>query len=88
MVILILQICILYLNEKVIPFNNERYAKWCRMYIVYHIYFENIWYHFTEFNMVQKLKYTNKVGVKSWQLFGQNKIRRWGEAKYFYDTGS
>ena len=28
-----------------------------RMYTVFQIYFENIQHHFTEFNMVQKLKY-------------------------------
>ena len=33
------------------------------MYTALHIYFENIQYYFTEFNMVQKFKYTNKVGV-------------------------
>ena len=44
------------------------------MVTVFHIYFENIHCYFTEFNIVQKLKYTNKVGVTSWQLFGQNKI--------------
>ena len=44
------------------------------MYTVFHIYFENTQYYFTEFNMVQRLKYTNKLGVTSWQLFGQNKI--------------
>ena len=42
---------------------------------VFHIYFENIQYYFAEFNMVQKLKYTNKIGVTSLQHFGQNKIR-------------
>ena len=36
------------------------------MYTVFHIYFENIQYYFTEFNMVQNLKYANKVGVTSW----------------------
>ena len=36
------------------------------MYAVFHIYFENIQYHLTEFNMVQKLKYKNKVLVTSW----------------------
>ena len=45
------------------------------MYTEFHVYFENIRYYFTEFNMVQKLKYTNKIGVTSWQHFGQNKIR-------------
>ena len=45
------------------------------MHTVFRIYFENIQYDFTEFNMVQKLKYTNIVGVISWQIFGQNKIR-------------
>ena len=44
------------------------------MYTVFHIYFDNIQYYNTEFNMVQKLKYTNKVGATSWQYFGQNKI--------------
>ena len=45
------------------------------MCTVCHIYFENIQYYFTEFNMVQKLKYTIKVGVTPWQFIGQNKIR-------------
>ena len=44
------------------------------MYTVLHIYFEHIQYYFMEFYMVQKLKYTNKVGVTSWQLFEQYKI--------------
>ena len=37
----------------------------CRMYTIFYIYLENIQYCFTEFNMVQKLKYTNKVGEAS-----------------------
>ena len=37
----------------------------CRMYTVFHIYFENIQYFFREIRMVQKLKYTNKVAVTS-----------------------
>ena len=45
------------------------------MYTIFHIYFENIQYYFLEFNMVQKLKYINKVGVTSSELFGQNKIK-------------
>ena len=36
------------------------------MYTLFYIYFENIQYYFTECDMVQKLKYTNKVGVTSW----------------------
>ena len=36
-----------------------------RSYTVFHIYFENVHYYFTELNMVQKPKYTNKVGVTS-----------------------
>ena len=36
-----------------------------RMFTVLHIYFENTRYYFTEINMVQKLKYTNKVDVIS-----------------------
>ena len=32
---------------------------------VHCVHFENIHYYFTEFNMVQKLKYRNKVGVTS-----------------------
>ena len=35
------------------------------MYTVFHVYFENIQYYFAEFNMVQKFKYTNKIGVTS-----------------------
>ena len=35
----------------------------CRMFTEFHVYFENIQYYFTEFNMVQKFKYTNKIGV-------------------------
>ena len=31
----------------------------CRMYTISHIFFENIQYYFTEFSIVQKLKYTN-----------------------------
>ena len=42
----------------------------CRMYTVFYIYFENSQYYFTEFNMVQKLQYTNKLDATSWQLFG------------------
>ena len=45
------------------------------MYTVFYIYFENIQYNFTKFDVVQKLKYTNRVGGTSWQHFGQNKIR-------------
>ena len=45
------------------------------MYTVFHISFENIQYYFTEFNVVQIIKYTKKVGVRSWQLFEQNKIK-------------
>ena len=41
------------------------------MYTVFSTYVQ---YYFTEFNIIQKPKYTNKVGVTSWQLFGQNKI--------------
>ena len=33
------------------------------MYTEFHVYFENIQYYFTEFNMVQKLKYTNKIDL-------------------------
>ena len=35
-----------------------------------------IQYYFIEFNMDQKVKYTNKVGVTSWQHFGQIKSGR------------
>ena len=45
------------------------------MYTVFSIYFETIQHYFAQLNVVQKLKYTNKVGVTSWQHFGQNKIR-------------
>ena len=45
------------------------------MYTEFHVYFENIYYYFIEFNLVQKLKLKNKIGVTSWQHFGQNKIR-------------
>ena len=45
------------------------------MYTEFHVYFENIQYYFAKFNMVQKLKYTNKIGVTSWEHFGQNKIK-------------
>ena len=38
------------------------------MYTVHLIYFKNVQYYCTKFNIVQKLKGTNKVG-------GQNKIR-------------
>ena len=41
----------------------------CWLYTVFFIYFENIQYYNTEFNKVQKLKGTNKVGVTSWQVF-------------------
>ena len=44
------------------------------MFTVFHIYFENFQYYFTEFNMVQKHNDTNKVGVTSLQLIWQNKI--------------
>ena len=33
------------------------------MHSICDMYFENIQYYFTEFNMVQKVKYTNKVGI-------------------------
>ena len=36
------------------------------MYTVFHIDFDNIQYYFTEFNMVQNLKFSNKVGVTPW----------------------
>ena len=42
-------------------FSIQIKMKMCRMYSVFHIFFENIQYYFTEFNMVQELKYTNKV---------------------------
>ena len=45
------------------------------MYTECHAYFENIQSYFTEFNKVHKLKYTNKIGITSWQHFGQYKIR-------------
>ena len=32
------------------------------MYTVFHIYFQNIQFYFTEFNIVQKLKCANEVG--------------------------
>ena len=35
------------------------------MYTEFYVYFENIQYYFIEFNMVQKLKLTNKIGVTS-----------------------
>ena len=56
-------------------FTLQIKIKMCRMCTVIHISFENIQYYFKEFNMVQKHKYANKVGITSWQLFGQNKIR-------------
>ena len=52
------------------------------MYTIFRIYFENIEYYFTEFSMVQKLKYTNKIGfhldnfldkIKSEQQYGKIK---------------
>ena len=43
------------------------------MYTVFHIYFGNIQYYFMEFTMVQKLKYTNKVGVTPWQFLDKIK---------------
>ena len=46
----------------------------CRKTTIFLIYFKNIQYYFTEFNMVQKLKCTNQSGVTSWQVFGQNNI--------------
>ena len=36
------------------------------MYTVFYIYLENIQYNFTEFIVVQELKYTNRGGVTSW----------------------
>ena len=45
------------------------------MYTALLIYFENIQYYNTEFNIVQKLKGTNKVGVTPPQVLRQNKIR-------------
>ena len=50
-----------------------RKLKMYRMYTVVHFYFENIQYNFTELHMVQKLKYTNKIGVTSWQLLDKIK---------------
>ena len=37
----------------------------CRMHTEFHVCFENIQYYFAEFNMVQKFKYTNKIGFTS-----------------------
>ena len=57
----------------IFTFSLEIKIKMCKMYTVFHIYFENIQYYFAEFNMVQKLKNTNKVLTNF--IFGQNKIR-------------
>ena len=46
-------------------FSLQVKIKMCRMFTEFHVYFENVQYYFTEFNMVQKLKYTNKIGVTS-----------------------
>ena len=45
----------------------------CTIYTVFRIYFESIQYYFTEINIVQKLKYTNNVGVLSWQFLDKIK---------------
>ena len=46
-------------------FLLEIKIKMCRMYTVFLIYFENVQHYYREFNIVQKLKGTNKVGITS-----------------------
>ena len=54
-------ICLLHF----FTFSLQIKIKMRKMYTIFYIYFENIQFYFTEFNMAQKLKCTNKVGVTS-----------------------